>query len=187
MFPGLKVIAPSTAHDVKGLLKAAIRDDNPVVFIEHQHCYTFTDEVPEEEYTIPIGVARIGREGTDVTVVAYSWMYHRAMEAAALADADGISCEVVDPRTLRPLDIDTIAASVNKTGHLVCVQQAPSVGCYAEHIAYAVQDRCFGAMKAPARIVAAHDVPPPMAAPLEEENLPTPEKILRNIKKVLGK
>ncbi|MDI9583576.1 MAG: dehydrogenase E1 component subunit alpha/beta [Acidobacteriota bacterium] len=185
MFPGLKVIAPSTAYDVKGLLKSAIRDDNPVVFIEHQHCYTFTDEVPDTDYTIPIGVARVGREGTDVTVVAYSWMYHRAMEAAALAEAEGISVEVVDPRTLVPLDVDTIAASVEKTGRLVCVVQAPSVGCFAEHIAYKVQDRCFASMKKPARIVSAHDVPPPMAATLEDENLPTPEKILANIKALM--
>ncbi len=187
MFPGLKVIAPSTAYDVKGLLKAAIRDDNPVVFIEHQHCYTNTDAVPAEDYTIPIGQARIGREGTDITVVAYSWMYYQALEAAEMAAEEGISVELVDPRTLRPLDVDMIAASVDKTKHLVVVQQAPSVGCYGEHIAYAVQDRCFDAMKRPARIVAAHDVPPPMAAPLENENLPSPEKILRNIKEVLGR
>ncbi len=186
MFPGLKVIAPSTAYDVKGLLKAAIRDDNPVVFIEHQLCYTERDEVPAEEYTIPIGQARVAREGADITVVAYSYMYWKAMAAAELAAEQGISVEVVDPRTLRPLDVDTIAGSVKKTGRLLVVQQAPSVGCYGEHICYAVQDRCFADMKAPARLVAAHDVPPPMAGTLEDENLPSPEKILRNIQELMG-
>jgi len=187
MFPGLKVVAPATAYDVKGLLKASIRDDNPVVFIEHQNCYTERDEVPEDDYTIPLGVAKVAREGTDITVVAYSYMYWRAMEAAELAAEEGISVEVVDPRTLLPLDVDTIAASVEKTGRLLVVQQAPSVGCYGEHIAYAVQNRCFGKMKTAARIVAAHDVPPPMAASLETENLPTPEKILANLKQLMGK
>ncbi|MCE5218877.1 dehydrogenase E1 component subunit alpha/beta [bacterium] len=187
MFPGLKVVAPATAYDVKGLLKASIRDDNPVVFIEHQNCYTERDEVPEDDYTIPLGVARVAREGTDVTVVAYSFMYWRAMQAAELAAEEGISVEVVDPRTLLPLDVDTIVASVEKTGRLLVVQQAPSIGCYGEHIAYAVQNRCFGKMKSAARIVAAHDVPPPMAASLENENLPTPEKILANLKQLMGK
>ncbi len=186
MIPGLKVIAPSTAYDAKGLLKAAIRDDNPIVFIEHQLCYTERDEVPEDDYTVPIGVAKVAREGTDITVVAYSYMYWRALAAAELAAEEGISVEIVDPRTLVPLDVDTIASSVAKTGNLLVVQQAPSVGCYGEHIAYVVQDRCFDVMKKPARVVAAHDVPPPMATPLEQENIPSPEKILRNIKQMLG-
>lgn len=187
MFPGLKVVAPSTAYDVKGLLKAAIRDDNPVVFIEHQNCYTERDEVPEDDYTIPLGVARVAREGTDLTLVAYSMMYYRAMAAAELAAAEGISVEVVDPRTLVPLDVDTLAASVAKTGRLLVAQQAPSIGCYGEHICYAVQKRCFSDLKCAPRIVAAHDVPPPMAATLEAENIPSPEKILRHIKEMVGK
>jgi 2-oxoisovalerate dehydrogenase E1 component len=187
MFPGLKVVAPATAYDVKGLLKAAIRDDNPVIFIEHQNCYTERDEVPEEEYTIPLGVARVAREGTDLTLVAYSMMYYRAMAAAEMAAAEGISVEVVDPRTLVPLDVDTLAASVSKTGRLLVVQQAPAIGCYGEHICYAVQERCFQDLKCAPRIVAAHNVPPPMAAPLENENIPSPEKILRHIKEMVGK
>jgi len=143
--------------------------------------------VPEEEYTVPIGVGKVAREGTDITVVAYSYMYWRALAAAELAAQEGISVEIVDPRTLVPLDVDTIANSVNKTGHLLVVQQAPSVGCYGEHIAYAVQDRCFDVMKKPARVVAACDVPPPMATTLEAVNIPTPERILDNIKQLLGK
>lgn len=187
MFPGLKVVAPSTGYDVKGLLKSAIRDDNPVIFIEHQHCYPERYEVPAEEYTIPLGVGRVAREGSDITVVAYSYMYFVAMEAAELAAEEGISVEVVDPRTLRPLDVDILAESVSKTGHLLVVQQAPLIGCFGEHICYAVHQRCFPRMKQPARIVAAHEVPPPMAATLEAENLPSPEKVVQNIKQMLGK
>jgi 2-oxoisovalerate dehydrogenase E1 component len=187
MFPGLKVVAPATAYDVKGLLKAAIRDDNPVVFIEHQNCYTERDEVPEDDYTVPLGVARVAREGTDLTLVAYSMMYYRALAAAEMAAEEGISVEVVDPRTLLPLDVDTLAASVSKTGRLLVTQQAPSIGCYGEHICYAVQQRCFADLKCAPRIVAAHDVPPPMAATLEAEHIPSPEKILRNIKEMVGK
>jgi len=187
MFPGLKVVAPSTAYDLKGLLKSSIRDDNPVIFIEHQHLYTSKDAVPEDEYTIPLGVGNITREGSDITVVAYSFMRHVAEEAAQMAEAEGIAVEIVDPRTLLPLDTDIIVKSVRKTGLLLIVQQAPSIGCYGEHIAYKAQEACFEVLKKPVRIVAAHDVPPPMAAPLENENIPSPEKLLRNIKELLGK
>ncbi len=187
MFPGLKVVAPATAYDAKGLIKSAIRDDNPVIYIEHQHALTERGEVPNEEYTVPIGVARVAREGTDCTVVAYSWLYYRAMEAAEKLAEDDISVEVVDPRTLVPLDVDTIAASVRKTGHLVVVQQAPERGCFGEHIAYQVQQQVFADLAAPIKIVAAHNVPPPMAAPLEEENLPSVEKIMGNIRQTVGR
>ncbi len=184
MFPGLKVIAPATAYDAKGLLKAAIRDDNPVVFIEHQLCYLEKDVVPEEEYTIPIGVAKVAREGTDVTVVAYSYMYHIAMQAAQMAEEEGISVEVVDPRTLIPLDVETIAASVNKTGAAVVVQQAPEQGCFGAYIAQKIHENCWDSLRAPVRIVAAHNVPPPMAQTLEKENLPSPEKVLGAIREL---
>ncbi len=187
MFPGLKVIAPATPYDVKGLLKAAIRDDNPVIFIEHQLCYLEKGVVPEDDYIVPIGVAKVAREGSDVTVVAYSYMYHVAMQAAEMAAERGISVEVVDPRTLVPLDLDTIFASVRKTGRLVVLQQAPETGCFAEHIVYKVQEACFDVLKGPARIVAAHDVPPPMATPLERENIPSPEKVLGVIEEVVGR
>ncbi len=187
MFPGLKVVSPSSAYDLKGLLKSAIRDDNPVIFIEHQHLYTSKDPVPEEEYTIPLGVGNIVREGSDITVVAYSFMRIVAEEAAQMAEEAGISVEIIDPRTLLPLDTELINKSVHKTGLLLCVNQAPAIGCYGEHIAYKAQEACFDALKKPVRIVAAHDVPPPMAAPLENENLPSPDKILRNIKDLLGK
>jgi pyruvate/2-oxoglutarate/acetoin dehydrogenase E1 component len=178
MIPGLKVVAPSTAYDVKGLLKAAIRDDNPVVFIEHQNLYVEKGEVPEEEYTIPLGVGSIRREGTDVTLVAYSAMMLVAEKAAELAADEGLSVELVDPRTLIPLDEELLVSSVKKTRRALLLSQAPATGCYAEHIGHVIQTRCFGDLLAPVRIVAAYDVPPPMAQSLETENLPSPEKVL---------
>jgi 2-oxoisovalerate dehydrogenase E1 component len=185
MMPGLKVIAPATPADTKGLLKAAIRDDNPVIFIEHQLTYLERGEVPTEDYTIPLGVARVAREGTDVTLVAYSYMYYRAMAAAEALAAEGISVEVVDPRTLIPLDVPTIAASVRKTGRLVVVQQAPETGCFGEHIAYAVQREIFSSLQAPVRLVAACNVPPPMAPPLEQLNIPSVERIAAAVRETL--
>ncbi|HOS95776.1 MAG TPA: transketolase C-terminal domain-containing protein, partial [Armatimonadota bacterium] len=179
--------APSTADDVKGLLKAAVRDDNCVVFIEHQNLYTEKGVCPEEEYTIPLGQGIVRREGTDITVVAYSYMAPVALQAAEMVAGDGISVEMIDPRTLRPLDVDLIAGSVSKTGRLLVVCQAPKFGCFGETIVYTTQERCFSDMKAPARIVAAYDVPPPMAAPLERENLPTPEKVAQAIRELCGR
>ncbi len=185
--PGLKVIAPSTPYDAKGLLKSAIRDDNPVIFIEHQLLYTEKGVVPEEEYTLPIGQAAVRREGTDITIVAYLKMAHVAEEAADLLARDGISAEVIDPRTLIPLDIETIVASVRKTGRLLVVCQAPKTGCFGEHIAYRAQEIAFSSLKGPARIVAAYDIPPPMAHTLESENLPTPEKVAAAAKELVGR
>ena len=185
--PGLKVVAPSTAYDVKGLLKASVRDDNPVVFIEHQNLYTEKDPVPEEDYTIPLGRGIVRREGTDVTLVAYSGMAPIAGKAAELLAEQGVSAEVIDPRTLVPLDVDLIATSVRKTGRLVVLSQAPATGCFGETICYAVQRKCFSAMKAPALIVGAYDVPPPMAAPLERENIPTPEKVVARVRELCAR
>jgi pyruvate dehydrogenase E1 component beta subunit len=187
MMPGLKVVAPATAYDTKGLLKAAIRDDNPVIFIEHQLTYLERGELPTEDYTVPLGVARVAREGTDVTVVAYSYMYYRALAAAEALAEEGISVEVVDPRTLIPLDVATIAASVRKTGRLVVIQQAPETGCFGEHIAYAVQREAFASLKAPARLIAAYNVPPPMAPPLETLNMPSVERICAGIRETVGR
>ena len=180
--PGLKVVAPATPYDCKGLLKASIRDDNPVIFIEHQHCYTDRGEVPEDDYTVPLGEANVAREGSDVTVIAYSYMLLRTLEAAEALEEEGISVEVVDPRTLIPLDEETIAESVNKTGRALVVQQAPYTGCFGEHIAHRITERCWDALEAPVGIVAAHDVPPPMAAPLEDENIPSVAKIADRIR-----
>jgi 2-oxoisovalerate dehydrogenase E1 component len=187
MVPGLKVVAPSTPYDIKGLLKTAIRDDNVVVFIEHQTLYAERGECPEEEYLIPFGEGVIRREGTDVTLVAYSYMAKVVQEAAEILEEKGVSAEVIDPRTLIPFDYEMVANSVKKTGHLLVAMQAPETGCFAEHIITKTQERVFEHMKKPARIVAAYDVPPPMAAPLEQENIPSPEKVARNAMELIGK
>jgi pyruvate/2-oxoglutarate/acetoin dehydrogenase E1 component len=186
-FPGLKVVMPSSAYDTKGLLKSAIRDDDPVIFIEHQLLYTEKGVVPETDYVVPIGKASVVREGADITVVAYSYMLTRALKAAEVAKEFGVSVEVVDPRTLVPLDEKTIFDSVRKTGGALLVSQAPGIGCFSEHIAYAIQKHCFGALKRPLEIIAAYDVPPPMAPTLENENLPSAAKILEAIRRMTGK
>jgi 2-oxoisovalerate dehydrogenase E1 component len=177
--PGLKVVAPSTAYDAKGLLKSAIRDDNPVIFIEHQLLYTERGAVPDEEYTLPLGKAEVRREGKDITIVAYLRMAQVALEAAEMLAREGIEAEVVDPRTLIPLDADAISASASKTGRLLIVCQAPKTGCFGEHIAYRAHEMAFASLKGPAQIVAAYDIPPPMAHTLETENFPSPEKVAR--------
>jgi len=184
--PGLKVVAPSTPYDAKGLLKTAIRDDNPVIFIEHQLLYTEKGVVPEEEYTVPLGEAVVRREGKDLTIVSYLKMVDISLEAADLLAADGIEAEVIDPRTLIPLDLDAITKSVAKTGRLMVVCQAPKTGSFGEHIIYRVQEVAFSHLRAPARIVAAYDVPPPMAQTLEAENLPSPARVAREAKALLG-
>ena len=186
MFPGLKVVMPSTAYDAKGLLKASIRDNDPVVFIEHQLLYTEKGVVPDEEYVIPLGKANVRREGKDLTIVAYSKMVDVALDAAQALAAEGIEAEVIDPRTLVPFDYDAVISSVEKTGRLLLLCQAPERGCYPEHIAYQVQKAAFKAMKAPARIVAAYNVPPPMSQVLEMENLPDAAKVVRNARELLA-
>jgi 2-oxoisovalerate dehydrogenase E1 component len=186
-FPGIKVIAPSNAYDMKGLLKSAIREDNPVFFIEHQWVYLEKAVVPLEEYTVPIGVGKVVREGADLTVVCYSNMVPRVMAAAQrLKDEDGIDIEVVDPRTLVPLDIDLIARSVQKTRRAMIVVQAVYTGGYASHISHEITRTCFGELQAPVKILSAYDVPPPMSYPLEVENIPSVEKIIRVVKEQLG-
>ena len=185
MIPGLKVVAPSTASDAKGLLKSAIRDDNPVVFIEHQSLYLEKDVIPEGDHLVPLGVAAVRREGNDVTVITYSSMVPVSLAAAEKVAEQGISVEVIDLRTLLPLDIKTILASVQKTGRVVLVTQAPYTGCFPQHVAFEIQKRAFRDLKAPMNIVAAHDVPPPMAQSLEMENLPNPAKVAREIVKTM--
>ncbi|UCB47467.1 MAG: alpha-ketoacid dehydrogenase subunit beta [Spirochaetota bacterium] len=185
-FPGLKVVAPSNAYDLKGLLKTAIRDDNPVVFIEHQWVYLEKAVVPEEEYLIPFGEARIARKGKDITVVAYSHMVSRSLSAAeTLKKEDGIEVEVVDVRTLVPLDIKTIAGSVNRTGKALIVTQSPCTGSFAAFISHEITRNCFNNMKTPVRIVSSYDVPPPMSYSLEKENMPSVDRIAQGIKETL--
>ena len=185
MVPGLKVVAPSTAYDTKGLLKSAIRDNNPVVFIEHQSIYTLKGECPEEEYMVPLGQAAVRREGRDLTIVGYSMPILLAEQAAVLAADEGISCEVIDLRTLIPMDEETVLASIKKTGRLLCVNQAPKTGCFAEHIVARMQEIGFEYFKGPAQIVAAYDCPPPMAATLEQEFQPNVARILAGIREAV--
>jgi len=185
-FPGLKVVIPFTAYDVKGLLKTAIRDDNPVFFIEHQHLYIEKDVVPEEEYTIPFGKGVIRREGKDITVISYSHQLKACIEAAEILEKeDGLDVEIVDPRTLVPLDEDLIVRSVKKTGRAVVVVQAPGRGSFGEHIINRIQENAFESLKGPIKLISAYEVPPPMSASLERENLPDAEKIVNNIRKMM--
>ena len=177
-FPGLKVAVPFTAYDAKGLLKTAIRDDNPVVFIEHQLLYADLGVVPEEEYMVPFGQAAILREGKDITLVSYLYMLKNTLQAAEmLKDRAGVEAEVIDLRTLVPLDTDALARSVEKTGRCAVIVQSPLTASFAEHVAFEVQSRAFVALKRPVEIVSAYSVPPPMAACLEQENIPSPERI----------
>jgi len=169
------------------LLKTAIRDDNPVVFLEHQLLYGDRDEVPEGDFTIPFGKAALRRQGSDVTIIAYSYMAKVACQAAEMLAGSGVSAEVIDVRSLIPLDAETIAQSVKKTNHAVVVCQAPGTGCYGEHIAFEVQKLAFDYLDAPIELVAAYDCPPPMAPTLEEEFMPSGQKIFDRVISMLGR
>lgn len=183
--PGLKVVMPATSYDVKGLLKTAIRDDNPVVFLEHKMIYLIKGEVPEEEYTIPFGEADIKREGSDITIVAYSNMLFKSLEAAKELEKEGISCEVVDPRTLVPLDIDTIIDSVKKTGRLVVVTEACKRGSIASDISAKVTENAFDWLDAPVKIVAGLNTPIPYNSNLEQASIPHKKDIVAAVKNII--
>ena len=185
--PGLKVVMPSTAFDAKGLLKSAIRDDNPVVFMEGETLYNTTWEVPEEgvEHLTPIGKADIKREGTDITLIAWSKMVWTCLDAAKALAADGIECEVVDPRTLRPLDVDTLAESVKKTGRCVIVEVGWPVAGFGAEIAYQMQRLCMDALDAPIERVTSDDVPMPYAKNLEDEVQPQVKDVVDAVRRVL--
>ena len=151
--PGLIVVMPATPYDVKGLLKSAVRDDNPVVFIEHKSLYFSKGEVPEEEYLIPLGVGDVKRSGEDLTIIATSWMVLHALEAAERLAEEGISCEVVDPRTLWPLDKETLVASVRKTKNCLVVTEAPAEGGWSAEAATVVMENCFDCLARPVKRV----------------------------------
>ena len=184
-FPGIYVVMPATPYDAKGLLKTAIRDDNPVMFIEHKMLYGVSGPVPEEEYLIPFGVADVKREGKDVTVVTYSRMVYRALEAAEELAKEGISVEVVDLRTLKPLDIETVVNSVKKTGRLVGVTEAYSTGSFLGEIFALVNEQAFDYLDAPMVRVAAADVPVPMSEALEAVAVPNTRSVVAGIRKAL--
>ncbi|MEN8690857.1 MAG: alpha-ketoacid dehydrogenase subunit beta [Desulfobacterales bacterium] len=182
--PGLKVVMPSTPYDAKGLLIEAIRDDNPVVFLEHKLLYALEGEVPDGTYTIPFGQVDIKREGKDVTVVATAKMVHTALSAAEKLAADGISVEVVDPRTLCPLDEEGIIESVKKTHRLVIVHEEVKFAGSGAEISAMVAEKAFDYLDAPILRVAAPFCPVPFSAPLEQAFIPSEEKIIEAVRKV---
>jgi pyruvate dehydrogenase E1 component beta subunit len=184
-FPGLKVVMPSTPADAKGLLKSAIRDDDPVIFIEQERMYGMKGEVPEDEdFTIPLGVADIKREGTDATIVARSLMVPTALKAAEELEKEGINCEVIDPRTIRPLDIHTIIESVKKTNRVVVAEEShPFCGVGAE-ISAEIHERAFDYLDAPVKRVSGADVPMPYAKNLEQLAIPDVPQLIAAVKEV---
>jgi len=170
--PGLKVVLPSDAYDAKGLLTAAIRDDNFVLFLEHKKLFDKKMEVPEEPYLVPIGKANVTRQGEDVTIVAYSFMVTKALEAARELEKEKISAEVIDLRSVAPLDIDTVVESVKKTGKLVIVQETYRSCSVSSEVSAAVNEQAFGCLKAPVVRITAKYAPVPFAPNLEAEVLP---------------
>lgn len=184
--PGLKVVVPSNAYDAKGLLIQAIRDDDPVIFCEHKLIYDLKCEVPDEAYTIPFGEANIVRDGEHVTIVALARMVHYAGDAATTLAAEGIECEIIDPRTTSPLDEDTILESVERTGRLVVVDEATPRCNMATDIAALVAEKAFGALKAPIRRVTAPHTPVPFAPALEKLYIPDAIRIADAVRHVHG-
>ena len=185
--PGLKVVRPTTPMDAKGLLKAAIRDDNPVIFIESETLYNVKGEVPEDpEFLIPLGRAIVRREGTDVTLVAYMGMMYRAMEVAEELAPEGISIELVDPRTLRPMDAETIIGSVRKTHRAVVVEAGAGFAGMGSEIASFITERAFDDLDAPVERVTGANAPMPYARNLERLKTPSKEKIAAAVRRVCG-
>jgi pyruvate/2-oxoglutarate/acetoin dehydrogenase E1 component len=183
--PGLKVIAPATPHDAKGLLKSSIRDDNPVIFIEAQLLYGTKGEVPDQEYILPIGKAEVKRTGRDVTIVAYSKMALLALEAAEALSRDGIDAEVVDLRTLKPLDTETLLTSVHKTGRVVIVEEGWRFCGLGAQVAETIYSNGFDDLDGPIVRVAGEDVPMPYTRPLEDLAIPDRDKIISAVKTIL--
>ena len=183
--PGLVVVMPSTPYDVKGLLKSAIRDDNPVVFIEHKALYFEKGEVPDGEYLIPLGKADVKRAGTDVTVIATSWMVLFALKAAERLAAEGISCEVVDPRTLWPLDKQTLVQSVKKTGLCLVVTEAPEEGGWSGEASSVVHEHCFSNLKKPVKRHCSVRTGIPYGPVLERQLVPGEESIIKAVRELV--
>jgi pyruvate/2-oxoglutarate/acetoin dehydrogenase E1 component len=183
--PGLKVVFPSDPYDAKGLLKSAIRENNPVIFLEHKALYNFKGEVPRTEYLIPLGKAKIKRQGSNTTIVATGYMVHSALKASEQLALEGIEVEIIDPRTLKPLDVETIYTSVRKTNHAVVVQEeCKSVGVGAEW-GMLIYENCFDWLDAPVVRVSGKDVPIPYANSLEGQVWPQPDDISQAVHEVL--
>ena len=183
--PGLKVIVPSNPADAKGLLKSAIRDDDPVIFMESEQMYGDKGEVPEGEYLIPIGVADVKREGSDVTIVSFGKIIKEAYAAAEELEKDGISCEIIDLRTVRPLDINTVIESVKKTNRLVILEEAWPFGNVSTEITFQVQEKAFDYLDAPIIKINTADTPAPYSPVLLKEWIPNSNDVVKAVKKVL--
>ena len=184
--PGLKVVMPSTPADAKGLLKTAIRDDDPVVFFEHRLLYSMEGEIPEGDFFIPLGLADVKREGSDVTVVATGMMVHTALEAAYQLNKEGIEIEVLDPRSLLPFDCDALVNSVKKTGRLLIVHEACKTGGIGAEIAAIAAKEAFGYLDAPIERICAPDVPVPFSPVLEKYYIPKKEDIVTKVKSMIA-
>ena len=184
--PGVKVVCPSNAYDTKGLLIQSIRDNDPVIFLEHKNLYASESDVPEEPYAIPFGEANIAREGGDVTIVAYGLMVPNSLAAADTLKKEGIDCEVVDLRTLSPIDMDTVIESVEETGRLVCVDEANPRCSIATDVSASVARDAFKALKAPIAMVTAPHTPVPFSPSLEDLYIPSPDRIAEAVRKTVG-
>ncbi len=184
--PGLKVVCPSNAYDTKGLLIQSIRDNDPVIFLEHKNLYAHESDVPQESYTIPFGEANVVREGRQVTIVTYGQMVHRSMDAANALAKDGVDVEVIDLRTLSPIDMDTVIESVEKTGRLVCVDEANPRCSIASDVSSMVAQEAFKALKAPIQMVTAPHTPVPFSPVLEDLYVPSAEKIASAVRKTVA-
>ncbi len=184
--PGLKVVMPSTPADAKGLMKSAIRDDDPVVFFEHRLLYSVKGEVPEGEHIIPLGQADVKREGRDVTVVATAMMVHKALDAAVDLSKEGIEIEVLDPRSLLPLDCEALISSVKKTSRLLIVHEACKTGGIGAEIAAIAAKEAFGYLDAPIERIGSPDIPVPFSPPLEDYYIPKKEDIVKTVKKMVS-
>lgn len=185
--PGLKVIVPSNPYDAKGLLKSAIRDNDPVIFMESEQMYGEKGEVPEEEYLIPIGKADVKRVGSDVTLVSFGKIIKTCFTAAEELEKEGISCEIIDLRTIRPIDYDTVIESVKKTNRLVIVEEAWPLGSIATEVSFKVQKEAFDYLDAPVLRVTSADVPLPYAPTLIDAALPNATRVIKAVKQVLYK
>ena len=180
--PGMTIICPTTPYDAKGLLKSAIRSDNPILFCEHKQLYQTKGEVPEEDYTIPIGVADVKKEGKDVTVIAVGLMVRRALEAAELLEKEGISLEVIDPRTLVPFDKETVFNSIRKTHHVVIAEESNKTAGIGAELAAMIQEEMYDELDGPISRVAALDIPMPYNISLEKHVIPDAAKIAQAVR-----
>lgn len=183
--PGLKVIAPATPYDAKGLMKAAIKDNNPVLVFEHRKCYPLKGEIPDYDYELPIGKADIKKEGCHATMVTYSYMTHLAIEAADILQKEGISVEIVDLMSIRPIDTDTVITSVKKTKKVICLQETWLTCSVASELSAIISEQCFGILEKPVKRIGSLECPVPFAKNLETAVLPSVEKIVLSVRELV--